>query len=54
MWRLYAELFVLVVVAYALGAALASLVIRLVVKDKTAPSGAPDAVDTAGTPGGAT
>lgn len=52
MWRLYAELFVLVVVAFAIGAAVAALVLRLVVKEQAgAVDVAPD--DTTGTPGGA-
>lgn len=51
MVRFYAELFVLVVVAFTVGAAVAALVLRIVVKDKAGSTSEP--VDPAGTPGGA-
>ena len=53
MWRLYAELFVLVVVAFTIGAAVAALVLRVVVREKAAGSATPDAAGPTGTPGGA-
>ena len=47
MWRLYAELFVLVLVAFTVGAAVAAVVLRLVVKDKADPTAAPEPTDVA-------
>ena len=52
MWRFYAELFVLVVVAFTVGAAVAALGLRVVVKAKVG-SAAAEPTDPAGTPGGA-
>jgi len=53
MWRFYVELFVLMLAAFAVGSALAMLVVRLRVREH-----APDRADAAGpgvggTPGGA-
>lgn len=54
MWRFYAELFVLVVVAFTVGAAVAALVLRIVVKEKVGSAAPePSSDPAAGTPGGA-